>query len=477
MGKRRRKTRTHLKGPNNDASSTSNAPKSFVIRSGNVGRSVSSLVQDVRKVMEPNTATRLRERKSNKLRDFIAMSGPLGVSHMMIFNQTEAGINLRVARCPRGPTCTFRVNKFALMSDVLKSQKRPRAPGGEFATPPLLVLNNFGGEEKHKKLLVTVFQNLFPPIHVQSMRLSQARRVVLLSYNAHSDTIEWRHFLISIRPVGVSRSVRRVIEGTNKPGQSSSDTTASTKGKGKSLPNLGNVGDISEYVLGRSSRSGSVGAASDTDLSEAESEIEDMNDPNNTVELFQKYVGRNNSMNEQRAIRLREVGPRIELKLIKIQENITGAGSTGGETLYHNRVVKTAKETALQKKNAAEKEQLRNQRKSKQEENVARKKAEKEARKKGGKQQQSEAQEASDGDDDDDAADVEEEEEDEFEYEDRVANQSNLEEGDDDDLFNDSDDAFDDDEDEQGDVDVDDDDDEEEEEEEESAKPTRKRRS
>lgn len=138
MAKRRRKTRTHLKGPNNSSATTTSAPKSFVIRSGTVSRIVHLLVQDVRKVMEPNTATRLRERKSNKLRDFVAMSGPLGVSHMIILNQTDHGVNMRVARCPRGPTCTFRVNKFALMADVLRSQKRPRAPGGEFVTPPLV---------------------------------------------------------------------------------------------------------------------------------------------------------------------------------------------------------------------------------------------------------------------------------------------------------------------------------------------------
>jgi hypothetical protein len=60
MAKRRRKTRTHLKGPNNSAASSTTAPKSFVIRSGKVGRSVGGLVQDVRKVLEPNTAIRLR---------------------------------------------------------------------------------------------------------------------------------------------------------------------------------------------------------------------------------------------------------------------------------------------------------------------------------------------------------------------------------------------------------------------------------
>ncbi|PWN27965.1 Brix-domain-containing protein [Jaminaea rosea] len=454
MAKRRRKTRTHLKGPNNSSGSSSNAPKSFVIRSGKVGRSVGGLVADVRKTMEPNTASRLKERKSNKLRDFVAMAGPLGVSHLMVFNQTDAGVNLRIARCPRGPTCTFRVNKFALTNDIIHSQRRPRAPGGEYNTQPLLVLNNFGGEARHLKLLVTVFQNLFPPIQVQTMHLSQARRVVLLSYNAQTETIEWRHFLISVRPVGVSRSVRRVVEGTTKPGGSNSAAGPSSAGApakrkgGKGIPNLGNVGDISEYVLGRTTRAGSTGAASDTDASEAESEVEDMNDPNNAVELFQRYVGRGNDANKQRAVRLREIGPRMELKLIKIEE-----GMAGGETLYHDRVKKTAKEAAELKSSTAAKAKLKDERRKEQEANVQRKKAEKEERKGAAKAEaaddEEDVEEENDDDEalglDDDADAGEEEEEDEFEYEDRFGPGSKSAVGEDDDdeadLFDEDDDA------------------------------------
>lgn len=59
---RRRKNRTHNKG--NVTAKTSNGitgdPKSFVIKHGAVGYSIAQLVRDVRKVMEPNTATRLR---------------------------------------------------------------------------------------------------------------------------------------------------------------------------------------------------------------------------------------------------------------------------------------------------------------------------------------------------------------------------------------------------------------------------------
>jgi ribosome biogenesis protein SSF1/2 len=57
---RRRKNRTHLKGTQPSASSSDNVPKSFVIKHGHVGTSLTQLTRDVRKVMEPNTATRLK---------------------------------------------------------------------------------------------------------------------------------------------------------------------------------------------------------------------------------------------------------------------------------------------------------------------------------------------------------------------------------------------------------------------------------
>ncbi|WFD36147.1 hypothetical protein MCUN1_003022 [Malassezia cuniculi] len=368
MAKRRRKTRTHLQGPNRDKVERDRAPKSFVIRAGRIGKSAGSLVRDVRQVMEPNTASRLREREKNRLRDFLAMAGPLGVSHMLIFTQTRAGINMRILRAPRGPTVTFRVNKYALAGDIMRSSRRPATPGSEYTTPPMLVLNNFGGEDRHVKLLVTVFQNLFPPLHVHSMRLSQARRIVLLSYNAETRTIDWRHYLISVRPVGVSRSVRRIIEGTTRASSASAGSVtgrgADGQRRGRAMVNLANANDIADYVV----RGSAAVAGEDTDNSEAESEAEDMADPQNAVELAQDYLGRGNAANTQRAVRLREIGPRMELRLVKIEE-----GLNGSEVLYHDYVHRTAQETAAQTRAAEERRRLAAERRAEQEKNVAEK--------------------------------------------------------------------------------------------------------
>ena len=56
---RKRKNRTHLKGGEQDAP-TNSVPKSIIIKHGPVGHSLAQLVRDLRKVMEPNTASRLK---------------------------------------------------------------------------------------------------------------------------------------------------------------------------------------------------------------------------------------------------------------------------------------------------------------------------------------------------------------------------------------------------------------------------------
>jgi len=336
MGKRRRKTRTHVRAEE-ETDPSKKAPKSFVMRSGAVGRSVTALVKDVRRMMEPNTATNLRERKTNRLRDFVMVAGQLGVSHFMIFSRTEKGTNMRIARVPRGPTLTFKVEQYSLSKDVLTLQRSPKSPGVEFLTSPLLVLNNFNQEGKQFKLMTTMFQNMFPSINVQTMQLADARRVVLLNYNSDTNMIDFRHYSIGVKPIGVSKSVKKII------------TTE--------VPNLADFEDISEYVL----REAVV----------SESDVED--GPDSTVTLGQDYVGRGNKQSEQRAIRLHEIGPRMQLTLTKVEN-----GLCSGEVLFHHFVEKSATEVKELAKRRQQKEKLTAERRSKQEENVKRKEREKE---------------------------------------------------------------------------------------------------
>lgn len=62
------------------------------------------------------------------------------------------------------------------------------------------------------------------------MKLSDCRRVVLFSYNKETKKIEFRHYLITVAPVGIAKSVKRIIRAN--------------------IPDLSTLEDISQYVLG-----------------------------------------------------------------------------------------------------------------------------------------------------------------------------------------------------------------------------------
>lgn len=64
--------------------------------------------------------------------------------------------------------------------------------------------------------------------------------------------------------------------------------------------------------------------------SSAASDLED--DGENKVELAGDYVGRNNRKGELRTVGLEEVGPRMELSLLKITDGIPGRE---GAVIWH----------------------------------------------------------------------------------------------------------------------------------------------
>ncbi|KAI8815337.1 Brix domain-containing protein [Cladochytrium replicatum] len=360
---KRKKRRTHVPVVDPEG-----VPRSLVIKSGATGPTLTTLVRDFRRIMEPYTAIKLKERKSNKLKDFVHIAGQFKVSHLILFSRTEGGsTNLRVARLARGPTISFRVTSYALAKDVLKLQKNPRSPGSEFKTPPLVVLNGFGDDKKEVKLMVTMLQNMFPTIDVRKMRLSEARRVVLFNRDRETGEIEMRHYAIHVRAMGVSKSVKSILQAN--------------------LPDLHAYSDISEFVLRAS-------GASESDVEDAGESMVTVPTRTNKKRKI-KQSASEQPQTEHRSIRLAELGPRLTLQLVKITE-----GLCGGEVLHHEHKVKSAVEVAAQLKRL----ELKMARRKEQEENVKRK-------------QEAKSGQGDEEDDDDEDADNEDEDEDGLEME------------------------------------------------------------
>lgn len=183
------------------------------------------------------------------------MSSALKVSHMIIFTQSEIGPYLRIARLPQGPTLMFRIHNYSLGRDVLSSLKKQMTNKKLFSHAPLAILNNFTGEGSHVKLMASVFQNMFPTINVtkvttfffhsgsrsifidfrfiiffglMQVKLSEIRRCVILNYDPETQLVEFRHYAIKAVPVGLSRSVKKIVQSK--------------------VPNLSKYEDISEFL-------------------------------------------------------------------------------------------------------------------------------------------------------------------------------------------------------------------------------------
>lgn len=66
----------------------------------------------------------------NKMKDYSAVAGQLGVTHIIAISQTKSNVVLRLGRHPEGPTLHFKVLKYSLARQVRALQKRPyECPG------------------------------------------------------------------------------------------------------------------------------------------------------------------------------------------------------------------------------------------------------------------------------------------------------------------------------------------------------------
>lgn len=349
MAAKRHRKRTHV-----EVEDDVNVPKSMVIKMGDPKRkptkALTALVRDFRQVMQPHTAAKLKERRSNKLKDYFVMAGPLGVTNFFIFSQSASGnTTLRIGRTPRGPTLYFRVLEYSLNRDIQKAQKRPHAltpTGPELQHPPILVMNNFSKEKSSDidALITSVFQNMVPTIHVDpTTSLNSVRRVLLLTKDPETGNVEMRHYAVVTRVVGSSKAVKKL--------------EAIQKGQ-KEIPDLHHLRNLAQYM-------------EDPNLSDSENEDEVIDAAPSGPEISQSR-----QVNKvKKAVKLVEVGPRMTLQLLKVEE-----GLCAGKTLYHNLVQRSEAEIKALEKRHRQKDAERARRREIQEANLRKKREAQEAR-------------------------------------------------------------------------------------------------
>lgn len=344
-GGKRRKTRTHVvPGP---GSGRVAVPRCLVFRRGKVPLGIRDLIPDIRRMMMPNTAFNLKEKRHNNIKDYVSVSAQLGISHFWIFSATDRSPYLRFAKVPQGPTLTFRVLEYSLGSDVRSSHRRPVSlQDGDAQSAPLLVLNNFAVAEKGPEkdgidLMAEMFRRSFPAVDVKQTQLRAVRRVVLVDRDDESGHVRIRHYAIRVQAAGLSRPVRKIA----------------VRGK---VPKLATMTDVSELIEGNG-----VGAFS------SDSEMDDAPLPVTLAQPVQRLRRGASS-----SIRLVEVGPRLTLELVKAQ-----AGLCDGAVLYHRYRTKDPEAAREAEERIRARTELKRKRREEQEANVERKKAVKRAKK------------------------------------------------------------------------------------------------
>lgn len=325
--------------------------KSIVYKRGDCNRGIKNLVKDFRRVMEPNTAAKLKEQKTNTTKDFANVAGLFGVTHLVAFSSTDIASYLAVGRLPKGPSTTFKINQYSLQSDISKVKLRPSSFANEYLSSPLVVLNGFGKGTPQLEMVTNMVQSMFPSINVFTLRLSKCKRVVLFNYDKETNEIEFRHYAIKVSDVGVNRSIKRVIQSR--------------------IPDISNLNDISDYVLGGM-------GASESDYEDAgDGQVELSSKSIKSIRENKKLENKLSNLDEpqKKAIKLEEIGPRMNLTLIKVEEDLFKGG-----VLYHQFVHKTDEQKHEIDLKIKEKAIEKERRKKDQEANVEKKKSKKDGK-------------------------------------------------------------------------------------------------
>lgn len=247
---------------------------------------------------------------------------------------------------------------------------------------------------KHlESLTTTIFQSLFPPISPNATPLSSIRRVMLLNREPTKGeddgtyTINLRHYAITTKRIGLSRPLRRL---------NAAEKYLHSKNPRKGLPNLGKLEDIADYMVGEDGAGYMTDATSGSEVdTDAEVEVVETR-TRKILSKRQKEKGRDGQGKggaEKRAIKLVELGPRMKLRMTKVEE-----GVCDGKIMWHEYINKTKEEVREMDKVWEKRRQEKAARKKIQKENVERKKKNKAANKKGGE----------DDDEEDDEMDVDE---------------------------------------------------------------------
>lgn len=234
-----------------------------------------------------------------------------------------------------------------------------------------------------ESLTTTVFQSLFPPIAPQTTPLSSIRRVLLLNRELSNEKeedgtyiINLRHYAITTRATGLSRPLRRL-----NAAEKLLHSQTATNNRKKGLPNLGRLEDIADYMIGGEGGEGYMTDITSGSEVDTDAEVEILESTTRKVlsakarqqerqRAANGKVKEGSALNgiEKRAVKLVELGPRLKLRMTKVEE-----GVCNGKVMWHEYIHKSKEELKEMDKVWEKRRQEKEERKRIQKENVERK--------------------------------------------------------------------------------------------------------
>lgn len=232
---------------------------------------------------------------------------------------------------------------------------------------------------RHLESLVTsVFHGLFPPINPQAMPLKSIRRVLLLNREKSKDdensfVLNFRHYAITTKATGVSKPLKRL---------NAAERLMNSKSRKGKLPNLSKLQDIADYMIGGENGDGYTtdGATSGSEV-DTDAEVDVLETAPRKVltskaraaaaaaeeEGAERPRDRDEKV-ERRAVKLVELGPRLKLRLTKVEE-----GLCTGKVMWHEYIHKSKEEIKELEKVWEKRKQEKAARRQVQKENVEKK--------------------------------------------------------------------------------------------------------
>jgi len=268
-------------------------PNVCVIGRGVTSNACKNLEADIRLIFQPLTSVNAGTFATAKFKDITQALPAMGSTHLITFSEAEKGLNFRIGRFRDGPTLTFRVLTAATSKDVDAVRNVGHKLTKEFYTTshPFLITSNFDFERDEEKIAHTVIQNMFPVFNIQDTDLKAFKRCVIFDVDKKTREIHLRHYLIQINPIAANSSI---------------SSMSSSK-----IPKMNQMTDPSELIL-----------------QSADENVIEMPTSSNLT-----------SSNTKHAIKLKEIGPRLKLELLKIEEDFFD-----GRVIYHKYVEKTPQE-------------------------------------------------------------------------------------------------------------------------------------